>query len=648
MKMSLREKYENVRLKISVKLSAIIAVGVSVTFTIFSVILYYDIKRNLEEDVDMIVEGQLENLRNTLDDLVHLQIMMGQDPHPSNDFIYPKLQERYQNKKIFDEGFLYVMDSKGQVIIHANQEGDNFSNTSFGNQIISSSEKEGKFDFVWPENSSGQKVIQYYSYYEPYDLYIVASCKEKDVFARLFYYRNLMILGTIFVILIIVGLIYQINARFGNVLKKFANVLAILAQGKLDVDFGYTGNDEIKDIDTALHKLLEGLKKTTAFSDDISNNQLDTEFTPLSDEDVLGLSLLDMREKIKKNREAEKIRSKEEAEQKWINEGLAKFSDILRVNFENIYEQGDNIIQNLVRYVDANQGGIFVYNNDNQSDLHLELIAAFAYDTKKYMQKKVKYGEGLVGTCAVERDTILLTEIPENYFSITSGLGDAQPNCLLIVPIKKDEELLGVIELASFKVFEPYEVEFVEKIMESVAATLASIKINTRTKELLSKFEVQSKEMAEKEAEMRQNIEELQAIQEEGQKKEQTYQDLINIYKSQLYVAELDSNGFYLDVSDGLLTLMGAERGSVVGVNIFDECAPGSDEYNELYGNWRDILSGRGFVDKKTYENANGSVVLEEKYYPLQYSSGGVAKVIKIVKDITNSHNETDELEQKN
>lgn len=648
MKIPLLERFQQTRINISLKLSSIIALGVIVTYALFSVILYYDIKRNLEEDVDIIVKSQLENLNNTLEDLVHSQIQNNIEPEFNIDLIRPKLQERYQNKKIFNEGYLYVMDSKGQVIIHPKKEGNNFSNTSFGNRIISSTEKSGKFEYFWTESNKSEKFFQYYDYFEPYDLYIAATCKESDVLSRLFYYRNLMIFGTIIVIIFIIAIIYRTNSNFAVSLKKVAEVLANLALGKLDKEFNYKGNDELKDIDIALHKLIAGLKKTTKFSDDISNNELETDFKPLSNEDVLGLSLLDMREKIKVNRENEKKRNIEEEQQKWINQGLAKFSDILRANFENINEHGDNIIQNIVRYIDANQGGIFIFNNENKSDLHLELIAAFAYDTKKYLEKKIPYGEGLVGTCAIEKETIFLTEVPEGYFSITSGLGNGQPNSILIVPIKKDDEVLGVVELASFKTFKPYEIEFVEKIMESVAATLASLKINSRTKELLAKFEIQSKEMAEKEADMRQNIEELQAVQEEGFKKEQNYENLVAIYKRELLSAELDSEGYYIEASNELLSIMKTERKDLIGSNLFDSYPQGSEEYSVMYQNWKNLLSGTSFSETRTYKLGTERITFVEKYYPLLYSSGGVSKVIKIVNDITEHENIQNTIAHKN
>ena len=143
-------------------------------------------------------------------------------------------------------------------------------------------------------------------------------------------------------------------------------------------------------------------------------------------------------------------------------------------------------------------------------------MAAFAFDREKFIKKHVELGEGLVGTCALEKQTIYLTEIPQNYVQITSGLGGANPNSLLLVPLQIENDVLGVIEMASFSKFEKYKIEFVEKVAESIATTLKSVRVNTQTSELLERSQQQAEEMAAQEEEMRQNMEELQATQEES------------------------------------------------------------------------------------------------------------------------------------
>ena len=137
---------------------------------------------------------------------------------------------------------------------------------------------------------------------------------------------------------------------------------------------------------------------------------------------------------------------------------MAKFGEILRHDTDNLEALSYNIIHNLVKYLDANQGGFFIINDDDPKDKHFDMTTCYAYERKKFADRRVNWGEGLIGTCAIEKETIYLEEIPETYVNITSGLGKATPNAILVVPIKLNEDIYGVLELASFKKMQKYAI----------------------------------------------------------------------------------------------------------------------------------------------------------------------------------------------
>ena len=216
-------------------------------------------------------------------------------------------------------------------------------------------------------------------------------------------------------------------------------------------------------------------------------------------------------------------------------EGLARFVEILRSKNDDVKALGETIISHIVKYMNANQGSLYILNDDDKNDVCLELIGCYAYDRKKFLTHKVALGTGLLGQSVLERSIVYMTNLPKDYLKITSGLGGALPNNLMIVPLMMNEKVYGAIELASFKVFEDHHKEFIQKLAESIASTISSVRINHQTRKLLEDTQAQAEQMRSQEEEMRQNMEELTATQEEMQRvlkdaqtKEEYLNELIN------------------------------------------------------------------------------------------------------------------------
>lgn len=256
-----------------------------------------------------------------------------------------------------------------------------------------------------------------------------------------------------------------------------------------------------------------------SFADSISNGSLNSVYG--SDEpDRLGHSLLNMRNSLLDA-------AQREDREKFAAVGIGRIGEILRANADNLNSLCDKVVEEVVRYMKANQGSIFVKEEHENGDAVLHLMAARAWERKKFHQKSVDIGHGLIGQATLEKRSIFMTKVPDNYVTITSGLGNASPSCILIVPLKSEEEVVGVIELASFRVYEEFEIKFLEKVGESIASTILTTKNNQQNKELLEKSNVLAEQMRAQEEEIRQNMEEMQATQEEMQRKNNEIERLL-------------------------------------------------------------------------------------------------------------------------
>ncbi len=252
-------------------------------------------------------------------------------------------------------------------------------------------------------------------------------------------------------------------------------------------------------------------------------------------------------------------------------------------------------------------------------------------------------GEGLVGMCAVEKSTVYLNDIPDGYLSISSGLGGSDPRSLLIVPLKLEDEIFGVIEVASFNRFKKHEIEFVERVTESISSTLSLAKINTRTSTLLEKSQRQAEEMAAQEEEMRQNLEELQATQEETARREAEMSSIINAINSSSLVIEFDLNGYIISTNQAFLDLLGLSRSEMIGKHQSD-FEKMDDTHIRAEDFWEKLRRGEIIADVKSVTVNAKTHWLHQVYTPIIDADGEVYKILNLATDITESKDLEQEL----
>lgn len=289
-------------------------------------------------------------------------------------------------------------------------------------------------------------------------------------------------------------------------------------------------------------------KKFRAFGEYVEkliHEDFQAELSLKEKDDKIGSLLINLRNTLKKNKELFDKQRKEDEARNWHAEGLAKFSEILRSNTDDMEKMAFNVIKNLSNYVNAIQGGFFLFVEE-ESEKYLDLIAFYAYGRKKFADKRLKWGKGLIGTAAVERKTIHMDKLPDSYINVTSGLGQANPNNLIVCPMIANDELFGVIEIASLSEFTKDHISFIEKAAESTALTISSVRTSMRTAKLLEESKAQAQALSAQEEEMRQNMEELQATQEEASRQANRFMKLENTVNHTMIRAEYNTDGILL------------------------------------------------------------------------------------------------------
>src|SRR5438128_6084113 len=180
-------------------------------------------------------------------------------------------------------------------------------------------------------------------------------------------------------------------------------------------------------------------------------------------------------------------------EQDWLKTNLAKFSSMMQGQ-KNLDTVSRLIMSELTPLVSAHHGAFFMADKDGPFPV-LKLVSTYAYKERKSVANRFHIGEGLVGQCALEKKPILLTRVPPDYIQITSGLGEAPPLNIIVLPVLFEGEMKAVIELASFNPFSAIHQIFLDQLTESIGVVLNMIGASMRTEQLLQQSQGLTQEL---------------------------------------------------------------------------------------------------------------------------------------------------------
>ena len=496
-------------------------------------------------------------------------------------------------------------------------------------------------------------------------------------------FRELIRWSAVLLFFVIIIIAFTLTRTLVVPINSIKKLIRKMSYGELPSNKIHYRNDEIGEMGYALNDLIEGLKKISKFSNEIGEENYSSEFKPLGENDELGNSLVLMRENLKNASDESEKRKIENFQRSWTSQGLAEFGELLRESKQDLEELTNETLEKLVRYLDANLGGLFVMNDDDKDNNFLDLIAFYAYDRRKYVEKKVNIGENLVGQCVLENATIFITDIPDNYIEITSGIGKDKPTSLLIVPLKLNEKVYGVVEIASVKNIEKYQIEFVEKIGESIASTISSAKINIHTSKLLQESNEKSERLTKQESESKKQIETLekdveisknkaenlkQRIKEQAEQfrddidyQKETNKDLLeelNFNKEEIKnLLEALNNtvgsyflsniGAFSSANDNYLKMTGQSMKELRG-NRLDKFMYEEDIQSQEYQNFiPNLVSGHIYKKLNRYSFGKQEKWFFETFTPIYDNNGNFLRVICIAQDFTKIINNQNDYEEK-
>ncbi len=252
----------------------------------------------------------------------------------------------------------------------------------------------------------------------------------------------------------------------------------------------------------------------------------------------------------------------------WIRKGLTGFSEVLRKNFDEPTKHAKEILSNLVAYLNVPMGAIYLPSSEKRNTF--DLVGSIAFGKEKHYVRSVMLGEGIVGTVALERKTLNITDIPEDYFKVSSGFGEAKPKNIIVIPIKLENKVFGIIELASLQKFKHFELEFIDELSKTLGASFAISRIFRNTRNKLEKAE--NRVMALRRDNKESNVTILNLEKEkqqlEGIKKENEL--LVQGIDTLMLVADLDLEGNILEMNNAFVELFKKSKDILLHTNYWD------------------------------------------------------------------------------
>lgn len=432
-----------------------------------------------------------------------------------------------------------------------------------------------------------------------------------------------------------------------NISRSFRSLIAYIrkmSRGIIPTPLETVTGSEFGSIATHLNRHAEDLQKKVGLLTSMSVEGPGELFTPDA-EDELGNALLVLSDYLTRKELDDVTRNREDKRQNWISEGMAQLGEVLRLQRDDVQELSFLIVQKLVDYMNLEMGSLFVTDDADPEHPVLHMVSSYAYERRKYSTQSLEWGVGLPGTCAQEKERIFVTDVPADYFEVSSGVGSSLPNCILLVPLLIGRQVLGVIELATVRLLRPFEIDFVESLSESIASSLLAVSTSEQTAQVLKQSQAQAEALTEQEKAMRESMQKLEQAQEDSSKKESEITGILNAINQSSLVAELGLNGRFTSINDQFLMVLESHRDQVLG-KLHSDFAQ-VDRYSEEYKLfWATLKEGKIVSNTEMYKLFTGEEIwLQQTFTPIINNEGRVYKILNIAVNITENRQLQESLE---
>lgn len=435
-------------------------------------------------------------------------------------------------------------------------------------------------------------------------------------------------------VFVLLTLYFNLIDKTSNQIKEIVNISDHLQKGNVNEDI--TIETKIKDIEQIVNNLQQIRQKFIKLSDIHNQIKLQKEkihLEPSGPQDVISISI---NEAIDAITERQKIRLETMEKQKrieWINEGLNTLHDAARVTeFANLTDLIDTINKTITIYSNAFLSTIYIIEQENEKN-RLKAISTFGTEDKYAFEKYIEYGEGIIGTVALERKVHYFKVIPEDYKTIITGLGEMKPKSILLQPLEYENEFFGIIEIAFLRYIDDYEIEYFKKVSSEIALSIKNILNNIAKEKLVEQLKNQTQEIEKAQKQLQDKVKELQIKEREASERESIMRSTYNAINNTLITIEYTTKGILLNANEKYLKVSGYTLDEIRGVNVLDLVKTERQELEDII---KKVSEGES-VEKlvKRFTKFGEEKWFYSTYTPYYDTNGNITKIIYFAFDLS-------------